>query len=214
MGPLILVLWLLAQTHAHQVLVKPAAVTDDHPQPTLETLAENRSSIDIPAVAPTPYLSQKSMLSVYAGNHSKVQETELRVRCKTGRSVSNIDVYIPIFGVVQDDVVSAAGKILVPVGSKVFGQGYCDAEHGRLLSRGRWIFYLSDHQIGIQGTLWDASHVEGLAGEEISKGFDENRVKQAIYRDGIYLYVPSETEFTLRLRGEISVEDLPSAYGK
>jgi len=214
MGLLILVLWLLAQAHTHRIRVDPAAATSDYPQPMPETLGENRNLIDIPDVTSTPYPGQMSMFSVYADNHSKVQETELRVRCKTDRSVSNIDVHIPIFSVVQDDVVSAAGKILIPAGSKVFGQGYCDAERGRLLSRGRWTFYLSDHQIGIQGTLWDASHVEGLAGEEISEGLDENRVKQVIYRDGIYLYIPSGTEFTLRLQGEISVEDLPSAYGK
>jgi hypothetical protein len=212
MGPILLVLCLLAQAHLLQSESVPVAVQQNPAQSVIKVLSSNGIPISLPAERPTPYPGQMSMLSIYAG--SDEQSAELEVLCKADRSMSNIDVNIPIFGIVQEDVVSVAGKILIPAGSRVFGQGYCSTERARLLGRGRWTFYLSDHQIATQGMLRDSEKREGLAGQEISEGLDESRVKQAIYRDGIYLYVPAETEFTLRLKGAISVEDLPSAFGK
>jgi uncharacterized protein YcgL (UPF0745 family) len=53
-----------------------------------------------------------------------------------------------------------------------------------------------------------------MEGTQFSEGLDQQRIKQAIYRDGAYLYVPSQTEFTLELQGNITVQDLPSAFGK
>jgi hypothetical protein len=210
MGPLILIFCLLAQAHLHQFVHTSKARKPR--QSAIETFRLNGIPVRIPDVRPTPYPGQMSMLSIFAATAE--QETGLKVPCKADRSMSNVDAYIPISGIVQEDVVSVAGKILIPAGSKVFGQGFCNAEHARLLGRGRWTFYLSDHEIVVAGTLRDMENGEGLAGEEISEGLDETRVKQAIYRDGIYLYVQAETAFILNLRGAISVEDRPSAYGK
>jgi hypothetical protein len=213
MGPQILILWLLAQMHPHHASAT-SSTTSVEQNLAAPVQSAARNAINPSDVLSTPYPGEMSMYAVYAGTSEEKPDTELQVRCKTDRSVSNVDARVPIFGTVQEDVVSTAGKILIPAGSKVFGQGYCESEQARLLSRGHWTFYLSDHQIKIQGTLWDGTPLEGLAGEEVTKGLDENRVKQAIYRDGVYLYVPSGTDFTLRLKGAISVEDLPSAFGK
>jgi hypothetical protein len=214
MGPLILILWLLAQSHPRRSPADSPARSGAEKTNAIAAASPVHIPIQLPDVTPTPYPGQMSMFSAYAGSRPKAPNSELQVRCKTDRSVSNVDARVPISGVVQEDVVSLAGNILVPAGAKVFGQGFCDAEHARLLGRGSWNFYLSDHQVRVQGTLWDMARVEGLPGDEISGGLEESRVKQAIYRDGIYLYVPSGTEFTLRLSGEVSVEDLPSAFGK
>jgi hypothetical protein len=213
MGSQILVFWLLAQMHLHHASVTSSTASIEQNLVT-QVRSVPRDAINPSAVRSAPYPGQMSMFSVYAGASEEKLDTDVWVHCKTERSISNMDVRVPIFGVVQEDVVSAAGKILIPAGSKVFGQGYCESERARLLSRGHWTFYLSDHQIEIQGTLWDGTPLEGLAGEEITKGLDESRVKQAIYRDGVYIYVPSGTDFTLRLKSAISVEDLPSAFGK
>jgi len=123
-------------------------------------------------------------------------------------------MYVPIEAVADEDVVGRAGKILIPVGAKIIGRGYCDAEAGRILSRGKWTFYASDHQITVDATLWDQTLKEGLEGTQFSEALDQERIKQAIFRDGAYVYVPSQTEFILELQGNITVQDLPSAFEK
>ena len=140
------------------------------------------------------------------------QAKELRIRCKTIRGVSNIEPFIPIEAIILQDVVSGTGNVLIPTGSKLIGRGYCDAEAGRFRSRARWTFYVADHQIAVDGTLFDMAGNEGITGDENVVVTDINRIKQAIYRDGIYLYVPADTSFVLSLRNTVSVGDLPSAF--
>jgi len=117
-----------------------------------------------------------------------------------------------IDGVVQEDVVSSAGKILIPAGSTVIEQGYCGPGQNRILAKGRWIFYLNDHQIAIEGTLWANEQQEGLPGRESGTGLTESKIKQMVYRDGIHLFVAEGTGFVLGLTGNISVRDLGSAF--
>jgi hypothetical protein len=212
MAPFILILWLLVQSSPPRTMTGDRSGGEKHG--VISASPTRQNPIKIPDVLPTPYPGQRSMFSAYAGARSEAKKTELQVRCRADRSISNVNANVPISGLVQEDVVSVAGTILVPAGARVFGQGFCDAEHARLLSRGWWTFYLSDHQIRAQGTLWDMVRGEGLPGDEITDGLAAQKVKQAIYRDGIYLYVPAGTEFTLQLTGEVSVEDLPSASGK
>ena len=116
-----------------------------------------------------------------------------------------------ILGNVYEDVVGTAGEVLIPAGSKVIGQGFCDPEQGRILGRGRWTFYVGDHQISIEGRLLDESRKEGLPGTENETGQDNAKIKKAIYRDGLYLYIPVGTEFALKLTGNSSIADLGSA---
>src|SRR5258708_40180901 len=122
-----------------------------------------------------------SMYSVYAPRET--EEHKLKVRCKTARAVNNIDIYVPIEAVADEDRVGRAGKILIPAGAKIIGRGLCDAEAGRILSRGKWTFYASDHQITVDATLWDQPLKEGLEGTQFSEALDQERIKQAILRD-------------------------------
>jgi hypothetical protein len=136
----------------------------------------------------------------------------LRVRCKIGRTLNASDRRITIDGVVQEDIVSSTGKILIPAGSIVVGQGYSDPGLNRILATGRWTFYLSDHQIAIEGTLWANEQQQGLAGQETGTGFDESKIEQTTCHNGIHLSVAEGTDFVLRLTGNISVRDLGSAF--
>jgi hypothetical protein len=161
-------------------------------------------------VAPTPGSGQMSFFSVYCGPER--EDNEITVSCKVGRAINNLDEKVMIVGNVYDDVVGAAGDILIPAGSKVIGRGYCDPEKGRILGRGRWTFYVGNRQISVQGTLLDETKKEGLPGEENEPGQDDAKIKQAIYRDGLYLYIPIGTQFMLKLTGNGSVMDLGSAF--
>jgi hypothetical protein len=58
----------------------------------------------------------------------------------------------------------------------------------------------------------DETKKEGLSGEENEPGQDDAKIKQAIYRDGLYLYIPIGTEFMLKLTGNGSVMDLGSGF--
>jgi hypothetical protein len=202
-GPLFLILWILAQPKASMRVVENVVASR---KPTLAESSQQVFHQDAPMLRP----GQMSMFSAYVPLETEEQKCE--VRCKTDRPLNNIDIHIPIEAVVEEDVVDRAGKALIPAGTKVVGQGYCTAETSRILSRGKWIFYASDHQITVDGSMWDETYKEGLPGVQLSQGLDQERVKQAIYRDGAYLYVPSQTEIILKLRGSISVQDLPSAF--
>ena len=207
MGPLFLILWVLAQSKAS---IRTNAEVGS---PQKQIIAERSQQPFAPA-SPTPTLrpGEMSMYSAYAAEEA--EEQKLKVRCKTDRSLNNIEIHIPIEAVAEEDVISRAGKILIPSGTKVVGQGYCDAEAGRIVSRGKWTFYASEYQVRVNGTMRDATRKEGLAGTQFAEGLDQERVKQAIYRDGAYLYVPSQTDFILQLQGNIEVQNLPSAYDK
>jgi hypothetical protein len=153
-----------------------------------------------------------SFFSVYCGPDRDQSENEIVVRCKVRRAVNNLEEKVIIVGKISEDVVGTAGQVLIPAGSKVFGQGFCDPEQGRILGRGRWTFYVIDRQISVQGTLLATDRKERLAGEESEPSQDDVKIKKAIYRDGIYLYVPIDTEFVLKLTGSSSVTDLGSAF--
>ena len=91
-----------------------------------------------------PLPGKMSMFSVHVAPDREKSTQMLRVRCKIGRAPNGSDRRIMIDGVVQEDVVSSAGKILIPAGSTVVGQGYCDPGQNRILAKGRWTFYLND----------------------------------------------------------------------
>jgi hypothetical protein len=205
-GPLFFILWILAQSNASVRLAEDVAASGK--RGTLMKPPQRIRPEATPALRP----GQMSMFSAYVPRDA--QEEKCRIRCRTDRSINNIDIHIPIEAVVEEDVVGQSGKTLIPAGTKVVGQGYCDAEAGRILSRGKWTFYAVDHQITADATMWDESRKEGLAGVQLSEGVDEERIKQAIYRDGAYLYVPSQTRMLLELRGAIAVQDLASAFEK
>jgi hypothetical protein len=162
--------------------------------------------------ASTPWPGQMTFFSVYCRPADDQSAEQAIVRCRVRRALNNLDHKVVIVGEVREDVVDTAGRVLIPAGSKLIGQGFCDPERGRILARGRWTFYLSDHQIRVEGALLDATSKEGLTGEESEPGEDIAKIKQAIYRDGLYLHVPVGTEFILKLFGNASVADLDSAF--
>jgi hypothetical protein len=178
--------------------------------PSLPATTEKTPRDTLPTSTPWP--GRMSFFSVYCGPDRDQSENEIVVRCKVRRAVNNLEEKVIIVGNVSEDVVGTAGQVLIPAGSKVFGQGFCDPEQGRILGRGRWTFYVIDRQISVQGTLLDTDRKEGLAGEESEPSQDDVKIKKAIYRDGIYLYVPIDTEFVLKLTGSSSVTDFGSAF--
>ena len=157
----------------------------------------------------TPWPGPMSFYSAFCG--SVEIEQSIAVQCRLQQPANNADEHILIEGTVEEDVVSSAGKILIPAGSRVVGSGFCDSEGNRILARGHWTFFVPDHQIRVEGVLWRVGAGEGLLGRTDVGNTEEPRVKQAIFRDGTYLYVPAGTEFELKLRGNISVDDLQSA---
>ena len=156
--------------------------------------------------------SLSGRVSFYAAFSGSVEiEQSIAVQCRLQRPANNVEEHILIEGTVEEDVVSSAGKVLIPAGSRVVGSGFCDSEGNRILAGGRWTFFVPDHQIRVEGVLWRPGVGEGLLGETEVGNTEEPHVKQAIFRDGTYLYVRAGTQFELRLRGNIAVDDLQAA---
>jgi hypothetical protein len=156
-------------------------------------------------------VGQPSFFSVYSPAAEAVNESQVTVHCKTLRDVNNLDERITIVGNVQEDLVSSAGKIIVPAGTKVIGQGFCDPERNRILSRDRWTFYVSDHLIRVTATMLDPLNGEGLRSTQ-DPNLNDAGVRQAIYRDGTYINIPDGSDFVLRITGNVSIEELNSAF--
>ena len=153
-----------------------------------------------------------TMFSVYAGTTQEDQQRALDLRCRLDHAVSNLESGVLVTGTIAEDVIGDNGNTLIPAGSRVVGHAFCDAERARFLGRGRWTCFVGDHQISGLGILMDAGRKEGLTGTELINGVDPLKVKQAIYRDGIFLYVPAGTEFLIRLQGNVSIQELGSIY--
>src|SRR5580700_9793753 len=154
--------------------------------------------------------AQPSFFSAYSPA-TETNESLVTVHCKTLRDVNNLDERITIVGNVQEDLVSSVGKIIVPAGTKVIGEGFCNPERNRILAQDRWTFYVSDHLIRVTATLLDPLNAEGLRSTK-DPNLNAAGVKQAIYRDGTYISIPDGSDFLLRITGNVSIEELNSAF--
>jgi hypothetical protein len=155
-------------------------------------------------------VAQPSFFSAY-NPVTETSETQVAVHCKTLRDINNLEQRITIVGNVQEDLVSSVGKIIVPAGTKVIGEGFCDPDRNRILSRDRWTFYVSDHLIRVTATMLNPLNAEGLRGTQ-DPNLNDTGVRQAIYRDGTYISIPDGSDFLLRITGNISIEELNSAF--
>jgi hypothetical protein len=185
------------------LFINAKAAALDHP-PALHPAAN--SKLTGSGTAP----SQPSFFSAYSPVTENA-ETQVTVHCKTLREINNREERITIVGNVQEDLVSSVGKIIVPAGTKVIGEGFCDPERNRILSRDHWTFYVSDHLIRVTATMLDPLNAEGLRSAE-NPNLNDPAIKQAIYRDGTYINVPDGSDFLLRVSGNVSIEELNSAF--
>jgi hypothetical protein len=118
---------------------------------------------------------------------------------------------VVIRGVVTDNIAGSSGKIVIEAGTKVLGAGHIDALAGRIMSYGTWTLVTAYHSLRARARLLEyPGGRDGMRGQETSPE-PQGLQKQAIIRDGIYLYVPDQHEFTLELLGEFRLEDLPPA---
>jgi hypothetical protein len=154
--------------------------------------------------------AQPSFFSAYSPR-TETNESQVTVHCKTLRDINNLNERITIVGNVQEDLVSSVGKIIVPAGTKVIGEGFCQPERNRILSHDRWTFYVSDHLIRVTATMLDPLNAEGLKSVQ-DPNLNDAGVKQAIYRDGTYIDIPDGSDFLLRITGNVSIEELNSAF--
>jgi hypothetical protein len=153
-----------------------------------------------------------TMLSIRAQEQGQPQapENTLLVRCRTDRNISNSASAnrIVVSGVVTSDVVSASGKILIAAGNKVAGVGQVDSDNGRIKSDGYWSILSMDHELRVQAKMLDNdSGFAGIEGEETSNETELSQ-RQAVVRDGRYVFVPAKTPFVLNLKGEVSIKQL------
>jgi hypothetical protein len=161
----------------------------------------------------TPKASHSmTMLSIRAQEQNQPQapENTLLVRCRTDRNTSNSASAdrIVVSGVVTSDVVSASGKILIAAGSKVAGVGQVDSDNGRIKSDGYWSIFSTDHELRVQAKMSDNdSGFPGIEGEETSNETELSQ-RQAVVRDGRYVFVPAKTPFVLNLKGKVGIKQL------
>ena len=59
--------------------------------------------------------------------------------------------------------------------------------------------------------MLDPLNAEGLKSVQ-DPNLNDAGVKQAIYRDGTYINIPDGSDFLLRIAGNVSIEELNSAF--
>jgi hypothetical protein len=160
-----------------------------------------------PIATPAPV----TMLSIRAESPDEPAANALSIQCRTSFAVSNAHGRaVSIHGVVTQEVVSPAGKILIMAGSQVVGSGVLDQESGRLRSDGIWTIVFDDTEMKVQALLLDRpGGLLGVIGQ--LKPVEGGLSKASVDSGGARLVlVPGNTSFALELHGEIQLRDLAS----
>jgi hypothetical protein len=161
------------------------------------------------ATTQSPATAAMTMLSIRVDLPGSIVERSLAIHCRTSAAISNSHgSTVTIRGVVTQEVVSSAGKILIMAGSRVVGSGLLDRENGRFKSDGFWSVYFDDTELKVQARLLDRpSGLPGLLGQEVS---DKSTVlqKEARIPAAPSIVVPRNAPFVLEPHGEIMLRDL------
>ena len=159
--------------------------------------------------AQTQATASITMLSIRLDPPEPAMAKTLAIRCRTSAAISNAHGRtVTIHGVVTEEVVSSAGKILIMAGSRVVGSGMLDPENGRFKSDGLWSVFFDQTELKVEAELLDRpSGLPGILGEEVSSE-DLSFQREAMLRDGRFILVPRNAPFVLELHGEILLRDL------
>jgi hypothetical protein len=151
------------------------------------------------------------MLSMRAESPDEPPANALSIQCRTSFAVSNAyGRAVTVRGVVTQEVVSPAGKILIMAGSQVVGSGVFDPDSGRLRSDGIWKIVFDDTEMRVRALLLDRpGGLLGVAGQVKPAG--GGVVKASTNSGGPRMVVvPGNTSFTIELHGDIQLRDLAS----
>jgi hypothetical protein len=150
-----------------------------------------------------------TMLSIRLDPPEPAMAKTLAIRCRTSTAISNAHGRtVTIHGVVTQEVVSSAGKILIMAGSRVVGSGTLDPENGRFKSDGLWSVFFDDTELKVEAELLDRpSGLPGILGQEVSSE-DLTLPREVMTRDSRSIFVPRNSPFVLELHGEILLRDL------
>jgi hypothetical protein len=111
-------------------------------------------------------------------------------------------------GVLTEDVVSSAGKMLIPTGSKVAGVGQVDPDNGGLQLQGNWSIFAGNRELRILAEMPDQdAGFPGIIGKETSFESELSH-RQAVVRNGRYFFLADKTPFVFLLKGEVSFKEL------
>ena len=95
-------------------------------------------------------------------------------------------------------------------GSRVVGRAAFDPDNGRLKSNGLWAVFSDGTEIKVQARLLDGfAGMAGMLGQGTSNE-DEALQREAVLRDGRYVFVPEKASFTLEVYGDILLRDVKS----
>jgi hypothetical protein len=191
----------LPQTRPIQAIAKDAGA---HPQ----NLTEKATQESSPRAS-----SDMAFVSVRTNDEAAREGIGAMIPCRLEGPVSNSKdgSRLIIRGVVTDNIAGSSGKILIEAGTKVLGMGHIDALAGRIKSYSTWSLVTANHALRARARLLEyAGGRDGIRGQETSPE-PQALQRQAIIRDGVYLYVPDQHEFTLELLGGFRLEDLQPA---
>jgi hypothetical protein len=110
-------------------------------------------------------------------------------------------------GVLNEDVVSSAGKMLIPTASKVAGVGQVDLDNGRLQLQGNGSIFAGNREFRILAEMPDQdAGFPGIIGKETSFESELSH-RQAVVR-GRYFFLADKKPFVFLRKGEVSLKEL------
>lgn len=161
--------------------------------------------------SPTTIHAPITMLSIRVDQPEQTVTKFLTIQCRSSAPITNAyGRTVTLRGVVTQEVVSSAGKILIMAGSRVVGSAMLDPENGRFKSDGPWTVIFDDTELKVQAKLLDRpSGLPGVLGREAS---NEQAALQseATMRDGRLIFLPKNAPFVLELHGQFVLRDLNS----
>ncbi len=169
------------------------------------------NSIPVSAKALTTFGPPVTTLSIQVESSEQTIAKSLLVQCRTSLLVSNAHgKAVTIHGVVTQEVVSSAGRILIMAGSRVVGTGILDSENGRFKSDGLWSIFLDETELRVQAQLLDRPEgLPGLLGQASMEAWPRGPKAP----NGRYICVPRNAPFLLEIHGGILFRDPQSNQG-
>jgi hypothetical protein len=190
-----------AQIKPTQALAKDVSAPDKNPAQAATPEDQLRAS------------SNMAFISVRTNQEPPQERAGAMIPCRLEAPLSNSKdgSNLIIRGVVTDNIAGSSGKILIEAGTKVVGVGHIDALTGRIKSYGTWSLVSANHALRARARLLEhAGGRDGIRGQETSSE-QQALQRQAIIRDGVYLYLPVQHDFTLELLGQFELRDLRPA---
>ena len=122
------------------------------------------------------------------------------IRCSTVMAIDNVGIDTPIIGLVERNVFSPSGNLVIPAGAEIHGTAVINSTRERVASAGSWVIVYADgsemvlrgialdrKEISLEHETWELTDGQGGISGEVHKRatMQEAKAFAAIFLEGL-----------------------------